>query len=121
MIQLFRSLLGRTSREHPAKQPASSAPRKPVQVGGDYRAVSLVPTIECYVAAKDSGAKRYLLRSAPRLPLAGCTMPTNCSCRFRKHADRRDGDRRLLGEAESSRWFASAERRQRRIRRSTKM
>ena len=120
MIQLFRSLLGGTSREYSAKQPASSVKRKPVQVGGDYRAVSLVPTIECYVAAKDSGAKRYLLRDAPRLPLAECATPTNCSCKFRKHADRRDGDRRLLGEAESSRWFAGSERRQRRPRRSTR-
>lgn len=119
MIQLFKSLLGGRSRESTAKQAASSVRRKTALVGGDYRAVSLAPNIECYAAAKGFGGKRYLLREAPRLPLAECAMPTNCSCRFRKHADRRDGDRRLLGEVENSRWFAGSERRTRRVRRTT--
>jgi hypothetical protein len=120
MIQLFKSLLGGSSSKTSARQPASSARRKPAQGGGDYRAVSLAPNIDCYAAAKDSGSKRYLLRDAPRLPLAGCATPTNCSCKFRKHADRRDGDRRLLGEVENGRWFAGSERRARRSRRATR-
>ena len=121
MIQLFRSLLFRTSRECVAKKrPVPNARPRPVHAGGDYRAVSLAPSIDCYAAAKDAAGKRYLLREAPHLPLAGCTMPAECSCKFRKHADRRDGDRRLLGEAETSRWFAGSERRARRVRRSTK-
>jgi hypothetical protein len=120
MIQLFRSLLGGTSREYPAKKPAPSARLKPTHAGGDYRAVSLAPSIECYAAAKDAAGKRYLMREAPHLPLVDCTMPANCSCKFRKHADRRDGDRRLLGEAKTSRWFTGSERRARRGRRSTK-
>jgi hypothetical protein len=118
MIQLFKSLLGGTSREYCAKKPAPSATRKPAQAGGDYRAVSLAPNIECYAAAKDAADKRYLLREAPHLPLADCSMPEACSCKYRKHADRRDGDRRLFGEAETSRWFAGSERRARRGRRS---
>jgi hypothetical protein len=118
MIQLLRSLLGGASRGHAAKNPASTAKPKRVDAGGDYRAVSLTPSIECYAAAKDAAGKRYLLREAPHLPLVGCTMPAECSCKFRKHADRRDGDRRLLGEAETSRWFAGSERRARRTRRS---
>lgn len=46
-------------------------------------------------------------------------MPTNCSCKFRKDADRRDSDRRLLGATEQNRWFAGPESRKRGGRRST--
>jgi hypothetical protein len=63
--------------------------------------------------------KRYLLRDAPRLPLQTCTTPTNCSCKFRKNADRRDSDRRLFGSTETNRWFAGVESRTSRSRRST--
>ena len=120
MLHLFRSLLGGTSRECRAKKLAPSATRKTASAGGDYRAVSVAPSLECYAAAKDVAGKRYLMREAPQLPLVICTIPENCSCTFRKHADRRDGDRRLLGEAETGRWFAGSERRARRGRRATK-
>jgi hypothetical protein len=120
MIQLFRSLLWGTSGECRAKKPAPGSQSKTARTGGDYRAVSLAPSIECYAAAKDAADKRYLLREAPRLPLAGCAMPESCLCKFRKHPDRRDGDRRLLGEAETTRWFGGSERRARRGRRLTK-
>lgn len=121
MIRLLRALLGDTPHEYRAKKPAPGAGRKPSNTGGDYRAVSFAPSIECYAAAKNAAGKRYLLREAPRLPLADCSMPANCSCKFRKHADRRDGDRRLFGTAESSRWFAGSERRKRGRRRSTRV
>jgi hypothetical protein len=123
MIQLFKSLLGDTSREHrndkPAHRSALGARPKPTQAKPDYRAVSLAPNSACYVASKDVAAgKRYLLSEAPRLPITGCATPASCSCRFRKHADRRDGDRRLLGMAETDRWFVGGERRNRGGRRS---
>lgn len=120
MIRLLRALLGETRNEYGAKKPAPGAGRKPSNAGGDYRAVSFAPSIECHAAAKSAAGQRYLLREAPRLPLADCTMPANCSCKFRKHADRRDSDRRLFGTAESSRWFAGSERRKRGRRRATK-
>jgi len=110
MIQLLKSLFGETSREW-AKKPAPSARSKPAQAGSDYRAVSIASGSDCHAAVKDGAAKRYLLREAPRLPLANCTMPATCRCGFRKHADRRDGDRRLLGATETIRWFAGSERR----------
>jgi len=118
MIRLLRALLGETPREHPTKKPAPRAGLKPARTGGDYRAVSLNPSIDCYAAAKHAAGKRYLLNEAPHLPLADCALPASCSCKYRKHADRRDGDRRLLGTAESNRWFAGSERRQRGRRRS---
>jgi hypothetical protein len=119
MIKALRGLLGKTPREHAAKKPAPTARPKPPNADGDYRAVSLVSSSGRCAAAKDAAGKRYLLREAPRLPLAACTMPTNCSCKFRKNSDRRDGDRRLLGETETNRWFSGPESRKRGGRRST--
>lgn len=123
MIQLFKSLLGDTSRDHrkdkPAMRPAVSARPNPTGANVDYRAVSLAPNLMCDVASKDiATGKRYLMREAPRLPMTGCATPAACSCKFRKHPDRRDGDRRLLGMSETNRWYAGGERRNRGGRRS---
>ena len=123
MIQLLKSLLGGTSRDHhtskPASRPAVSTRPRPTQANVDYRAVSLAPNSACDVATQDvATGRRYLQREAPRLPMAGCPTPASCSCKFRKHADRRDGDRRLLGMAETNRWYAGGERRNRGGRRS---
>jgi hypothetical protein len=118
MIQLLKSLFGDHARESARKRTAQKPRLRPAHAGADYRAVSLAPSLECYAAAKNSPGKRYLLREAPRLPLANCATPASCSCKFRKHADRRDGDRRLLGEVETSRWYGGTERRTRAGRRS---
>jgi hypothetical protein len=123
MIQLFKSLLGDTSGDHrkdkPALRPIASTRPGPTQANVDYRAVSFAPNLMCDAVSKDvATGKRYLLREAPRLPLAGCATPASCSCKFRKHADRRDGDRRLLGMSETNRWYAGGERRNRGGRRS---
>jgi hypothetical protein len=113
MIEILRGLFGKTPREHPAKKPTPIAGPKRSNFSGDFRAVSLAPSLRCCAAAKHVTGKRVLLRDAPRLPLEACTMPANCSCKFRKDADRRDGDRRLLGSTETNRWFAGPESRKR--------
>ena len=118
MIKVLRGLFGENPREHPVKKPTPIAMAKRSNTGGDFRAVSLAPSIRCCAAAKYATGRRVLLREAPRLPLEACTMPTNCSCKFRKDADRRDSDRRLLGETETNRWFAGPESRKHRSRRS---
>jgi hypothetical protein len=86
---------------------------KPVTTGKDYRSVSITPGIKCCLAAKSSKGKHFLMRDAPRLPLLDCTMPTGCSCAFKKSSDRRDGedDRRQIGISETGRWFAGQENR----------
>ena len=117
MIKVLRGLFGENPREHPAKKATPIAIAKRSNTGGDFRAVSLAPSIRCCAAAKHATGRRILLREAPRLPLEACTMPTNCSCKFRKDADRRDSDRRLLGETETNRWFAGPEIRKRGSRR----
>jgi hypothetical protein len=120
MIQLFRSLLGGSSREVPVKRFTANVRPKTGAAAGDYRAVSLTAALRCEAVTKDMAGRRFLLREAPVLPLTGCTMGSKCSCKYRKHADRRDGDRRLLGDTETSRWFAGSERRARRARRLIK-
>jgi hypothetical protein len=118
MIKVLEGLLGKISREHPAKKPPPIArPRRPDGTG-DFRAVEIAPSIMCCAAATHATRRPYLLREAPRLPLAACTMPANCSCKFRKNADRRDSDRRLFGATETNRWFTGVDNRTRRSRRS---
>jgi hypothetical protein len=120
MIKVLKGLLGRISREHAANKPTSIAKLKRPSTG-DFRAVEIAPSATCCAAAMQASGRRYLLRKAPRLPLYGCTMPINCSCMFRKNADRRDGDRRLLGATETNRWFGGLESRKRGGRRSEEM
>ncbi len=114
MIDLLRSLFAGDSREESVKKPAAKLTRA---CGADYRAVSLESGAACRAATGNAG-KRYLLREVPRLPLPNCPAPHACTCRFRKHSDRRDGDRRLLGSIETSRWYVGAERRRLRHRRT---
>jgi hypothetical protein len=119
MIKVLEGLIGKISREHSAKKPAAIASPKLSNAGGDFRAVSIAPSLECCAAAMRATGRPYLLREAPRLPLAACTMPTKCSCKFHKNADRREGDRRLFGATETNRWFAGPDNRKQGCRRST--
>ncbi|MEO7206641.1 MAG: hypothetical protein ABI356_09800 [Steroidobacteraceae bacterium] len=110
MIKLLEGLLCKTLREQTVK-PKPMPPRKRQNSSGDFRAVEIAPsTTRCAAAMRVMG-KSYLLRAAPRLPLLGCTMPLQCSCKFRKSADRREGDRRLFGATETKRWHGGLDNR----------
>lgn len=113
MIKALKGLLAKLSREHPAKNFTPIAKLKRPHNRGDFRAVEIAPSILCCAAAMQIKGRPYLLREAPRLPLYGCAMPTNCSCKFLKNADRRDSDRRLLGATETNRWFGGLDSRKR--------
>jgi hypothetical protein len=117
MIKELKGLLGKISRAHEKKSPPIMRPKRPNSTG-DFRSVEIAPSIMCCAAATGATGRPYLLREAPRLPLEACTMPTNCACKFRKNADRRDSDRRLFGATETNRWFAGLESRKRGGRRS---
>jgi hypothetical protein len=119
MIRVLEGLFGRISRGRAAKKAAPNAGRGLAKSTGDFRAVEIAPSIMCCTAATQVTGKTYLMRQAPSLPLMGCTMPTNCSCRFRKNADRRDSDRRLFGLAETNRWFVGVDSRSGEGRRKT--
>jgi len=118
MIKVLQGLLGKISRARPAKTFKPMAGLKRSNNTGDFRAVEIAPSVVCCTAATQATGRRYLLRAAPRLPLMGCTMPTACSCQFRKNADRRDSERRLFGGSETNRWFAGRESRKGEGRRS---
>ena len=119
MINVLKELLSKISRGHPAKKTTAIPRPERSNTGSDFRAVSIVPSIMCCAAAMRATERTYLLRQAPRLPLATCTMPRNCTCKYRKNADRRDSERRMFGASETNRWFAGLESRRRRVRRST--
>jgi hypothetical protein len=118
MIKILEKLLGKDLRAQPAKQVTPFANLKPPGAGGDFRAVEIAPSLMCCTAVIQVRGKSYLLRQAPRLPLTGCSMPTACSCKFLKHGDRRDSDRRLFRTNEVNQWFAGVENRKLRGRRS---
>lgn len=119
MIKVLERLLDKISREHAARKPTPIARPNRSNTAGDFRSVSVAPSIMCCAAATQAAGRPHLLRDAPRLPLAACTMPIHCSCKFRKNADRREGDRRLFGATETNRWFPGPDNRKRRSRRST--
>jgi hypothetical protein len=120
MIKVLKELLSTISREHAAKKTTPiPRPERSRNTGGDFRAASIAPSIMCCAAAMRATERTYLLHQAPRLPLAACTMPKNCTCKYRKNADRRDSDRRMFGATETNRWFAGLESRRRGGRRST--
>ena len=121
MIKILEVLVGKifpgdgASRSPAAKKARPNPGRK--SGTADFRAVEIAPSLTCCAAAMQAAGKRHLLLKAPRLPLMGCTMPTTCSCVFRKNADRRDSDRRRFGW-ETNRWFAGVDGRKREGRRS---
>jgi hypothetical protein len=118
MMHLLKSLLDAQNGDTRTRKPASRALPRPAGNACDFRAVSLAPSLECCAATKGAASKRYLWREAPRLPLPGCAMGSTCSCKFIKHTDRRDGDRRLLGGNATNQWFTGSERRNHRGRRT---
>ena len=118
MIKLLEELLGKTLGRPPLKKPAPVLKSKRPNGPADFRAVEIAPGLQCCAAATEVTGRSYLLRQAPRLPLPACTMATDCACKFRKSADRRDSDRRLFGGTESNRWFVGREGRKGGSRRS---
>ncbi len=77
-------------------------PRDPrvAQARSKYHAVSLRLSRSASDAEKSLGDKRFLSKSAPRIPLMDCDAET-CNCRFNHHKDRRSGDDRRSPYGES--------------------
>jgi hypothetical protein len=85
-----------------------------------YPAVTVAaPTRRCEAVNALEGM-RILATHAPTLPMANCTMPAQCRCKFQKYVDRRDDDqgRRFAFGQERSAWYAGGQRRKSRGRRS---
>jgi hypothetical protein len=78
----------------------------------DFRAVSIICRAPSCEAARSPSGQRRLLTQGCCLPLADCTMPALCKCRYQKHADRRmDDNRRMLGSTQRGAMFGIKERR----------
>jgi hypothetical protein len=85
-----------------------------------YPAVTIAaPMRRCEAVSALEGV-RILATHAPTLPMASCTMPAQCRCRFQKYVDRREdeqGRRSNLGQ-ERAAWYAGGQRRKSRGRRN---
>lgn len=96
MIRSLRELLGQPK---PAVKKINAAPGARAPAARDFRAVSIFAGPSACHAARAMAGKRILMRHAPCLPLADCSKVRECKCRFRRTADRREGERRLEGSA----------------------
>jgi hypothetical protein len=79
-----------------------------------YSAVSIAASGDCCPAVREHVGRKLLATDAPRLPLAACAHPLQCTCRFRKYADRRDEDdedRRSVRNEVRPVWYSGAQRR----------
>ena len=106
--QAKRSLLeGLLARFSSRKEPPAAGPLRPFQAISIYRGVT------CCEMARKFSEHRFLVRDAPPLPLAGCTMRKTCHCKYVKHRDRRAEPRRLIDFGVAARLFDGRERRAR--------
>lgn len=84
-----------------------------------YRCVEVVAPVGGCEAARSLNNLRLLSVEAPRLPLTTCDRPSNCTCIYRHHEDRRAGPRRDNEHATLPLAHTGAERRKWRGRRDS--
>jgi hypothetical protein len=95
---------------HALPKDAPSSQRRSAR---SFRAVSIVPAGgSCCPACDTLRRRRFLVREAPRLPLAECTAP-ECVCHYRRHSDRRQyhPGRRIRDLGQPAQQFDGSERR----------
>jgi hypothetical protein len=108
LLSLLLPRLGRDSPRQPSK------PGMPM-----FQGVSIHRGPKVCGAAKQLGERRFLAKTAPVLPLAGCGMQGECRCRYVKHIDRRTEARRLVDVGVSNAFFDGKEQRSKNGRRTT--
>ncbi len=69
----------------------------PVQAQLYASASVVIEEDQCCQAAANIAGKRYLMAEVPMLPLDGCTRVDACPCKYQKFSDRRQEDRRAMG------------------------
>jgi hypothetical protein len=65
-----------------------------IHVTNPWHAVGISPGKPSCAACQFLKSARFLSSQAPALPLAGCTQPKTCVCKYRHFSDRRAGPRR---------------------------
>ena len=83
-----------------------------------YQGVSIRPGSKACGAVKQLNQRRFLAKSVPSLPLAGCGLSAQCHCRYIKHVDRRSDARRLVDCGLTTSFFDGVERRSKQRRRT---
>ena len=63
-----------------------------------WKAVVILSGDSACAAVRELRSKRFLSRSAPRLPLPECTIQDRCHCKYRHLGDRRGAQRRAGDE-----------------------
>jgi hypothetical protein len=101
-----------------APRPGAAPKQLPPRVNA-YQAVEVVPCLKSCDAAREVSGTRFLARRAPALPLGICDRKAECTCRFRKHDDRRVGPQRSPYASELVRSYPGQDRRRSRGRRSS--
>jgi hypothetical protein len=66
----------------------------PTTLRTPWHAVSIVNSAACCATAMGLLGSRFLSKEAPRLPLKGCSMGSDCRCSYQHHEDRRVLSRR---------------------------
>jgi len=92
MFSWFRRRITVTKIERAAG--TRSASSEQIQVINPWHAVAVSTGKPCCRASIAKRNTRFLSREAPPLPLAGCTQPKNCTCKYKHFSDRRGGPRR---------------------------
>jgi hypothetical protein len=100
---LLSFLLPRLGREPPQPVSKLSIPM--------FQGVSIHAGPKACGAVKQVDARRFLAKSVPALPLAGCGIPGQCQCRYVKYKERRSDARRLVDCGLTNSFFDGAERR----------
>jgi hypothetical protein len=94
----------------------------PATLRTPWHAVSIVSSAACCATAMGLLGTRFLSKEAPRLPLKGCVMGSDCRCWYQHHEDRRVLSRRapdLWNPAHTR--YVREERRRERSRRSAEL
>lgn len=88
-----------------------------IRVSNPWHAVGVSVGKPCCQASAAVRNVRYLSSEAPSLPLAECTQPKQCLCKFKHFSDRRRGPRRDVERFETklSRPIVSASMTERRV------
>lgn len=84
LVDFVKSRLG-LSRALPEVR---SLPREDILLTNPWHAVTIHCGSKHCMAVERLCGQRFLSKDAPKLPLRDCTEP-QCSCRYRKHDDRR--------------------------------
>jgi hypothetical protein len=94
MFSWFRRRIRASKIERVERAGIRAGTHTSIRVTNPWHAVGVSVGKPCCRAAMVQQKVRYLSQEAPPLPLAGCTQPRMCLCKYKHYSDRRTGPRR---------------------------